>query len=156
MRRLALLALWFTLAVEAQSKKKLSDEERIEILRGITAEYATAKVLIPRSRKALPIDSTGKYDKGIWDDAMKEFGPAARSGEQVQITKIILEDDKILLELNHGFARMIVDGSNSIRGALLSWCWDHHLLPFRTPHGLEGRQPTDIKLIRIVEVFSWL
>src|SRR5579859_5592866 len=39
-----------------------------------------------------------------------------------------------LLELNHGFARMIVDGSNSIRGALLSWCWDHHLLPFRTPH----------------------
>ena len=102
MRRFALLALSFTLAVEAQSKKKLSDEERIEILRGMSAEYATAKVLIPRSRKALPLDSNGKYDKSIWDDAMKEFGPAARSGEQIQVTKISLEDDKILLELNHG------------------------------------------------------
>ncbi len=102
MRRFALLALSCVLVLEAQSKKKLSDEERIEILRGMTAEYATAKVLIPRSRKALPIDSTGKYDKSIWDDAMKEFGPAARSGEQVQVTKISFEDDKVILELNHG------------------------------------------------------
>ena len=45
MRRFALLALSCTLTglmVEAQSKKKLSDEERIEILRGMTAEFATA------------------------------------------------------------------------------------------------------------------
>ncbi len=101
MRRLLLLSLSFTLAINA--KQKLSDEERIEIIRGMSSEFATAKTMIPRSRKPLVIQSEGaKWDKTAWDDAMKEFGPAARSGELVQVTKITIEDDKILLELNNG------------------------------------------------------
>ena len=81
---------------------KLTDEQRIEIIRGLTAEYATVKAFLPRSKKALPIDTSGKYDKSQWEAAGKEFGPAARVGDLVQITKVSIEDDKILLEINNG------------------------------------------------------
>ena len=81
---------------------KLTDEQRIEILRGLTAEYATVKSFLPRSKKALVIDTAGKYDKAQWEAAGKEFGPAARVGDLVQITKVSIEDDKILLEINGG------------------------------------------------------
>ena len=82
--------------------KKLTFEDRVEIVRGIMAEFATAKVLLPRSKKALPFESSGSYDKSTWDDAAREFGPAARVGDQVQITKVTIESNRILLEINHG------------------------------------------------------
>ena len=83
-------------------EKKLSVDERLTLLRGLTAEYAKAKVLIPRSKKALAVEPTGKWDKDAWEKANVEFGPAARVGEMVQITKVKIEDDRVELELNHG------------------------------------------------------
>jgi hypothetical protein len=101
MLRIALcLALLATSQLEAG--RKLTDDERLEIIRGLTAEYATLKVLLPRSKKPLPIQSDGTYDKQAWDLANKEMGPAGRVGDAVQITKVTLEDDKILLEINGG------------------------------------------------------
>ena len=47
---------------------KLTWEDRVELTRGLTAEYATVKVLLPRSRKALEYDSNGGYDKKQWSD----------------------------------------------------------------------------------------
>lgn len=82
--------------------QKLNVEQRIEIVRGLTAEYATAKIILPRSKKPLPLDSKGNWDKKVWDDAGKELGPAARAGDLVQVTKVTIEDDKILLEINGG------------------------------------------------------
>ena len=82
--------------------KKLTEDDRIEILRGLMAEYATVKTILPRSRKPLPFDSNGTWDKQAWAEAGKEFGPAARVGDQVQITRVNMESDKILLEINHG------------------------------------------------------
>lgn len=81
---------------------KLTPEERVEILRGLTAEYATLKVLLPRSKKPLPFESSGTWDKRKWEESQREFGPAGRPGDLVQITKIEIEDDKILLEINGG------------------------------------------------------
>ena len=83
-------------------EKKLTVDERMTLLRGLTAEYAKAKVLIPRSKKSLAIEPTGKWDKDAWEKANVEFGPAARVGEMVQITKVKIEDDRVELELNHG------------------------------------------------------
>ena len=83
-------------------EKKLTVDERMTLLRGLTAEYAKAKVLIPRSKKSLAIEPTGKWDKDAWEKAIVEFGPAARVGEMVQITKVKIEDDRVELELNHG------------------------------------------------------
>ncbi len=82
--------------------KKLTEDDRVEILRGLMAEYATVKTILPRSRKPLPFDSTGTWDKQAWAEAGKQFGPAARVGDQVQITHVSIESDKILFEINHG------------------------------------------------------
>jgi len=82
--------------------KKLTDDDRVEILRGIMAEYATVKTFLPRSKKPLPFDSTGTWDKQAWAEAGKEFGPAARVGDQVQVTRVSIENDKIVLEINGG------------------------------------------------------
>src|ERR1044072_8876961 len=82
--------------------QKLYFDQRVEIVRGLMAEYATAKVILPRSQKPLPFESDGKYDKAVWLEASKEHGPAARVGDLVQITKVTIDDDKIVLEINGG------------------------------------------------------
>ncbi|MFN0104535.1 MAG: hypothetical protein ACKV2U_20910 [Bryobacteraceae bacterium] len=97
-----LLFLMFPAALVSAKEKKLSTDERMALLRGLTAEYAKAKILIPRSKKSLTVEPTGKWDKDAWEKANVEFGPAARAGEMVQITKVKIEDDRVELELNHG------------------------------------------------------
>jgi hypothetical protein len=100
MRMLLLIALLFSpLPSEA---RKLTDDERLEILRGMTAEFATLKILLPRSKKPLGVKEDGTFDKQQWDEAAKELGPAGRKGDLIQITKVTIEDDKILLEINGG------------------------------------------------------
>ena len=95
------VALAVALALPAPGEK-LTDEDRVEIIRGLTAEYATAKVLIPRSRKALTYKSDGTWDKPQWSEAGKENGPAARIGDLVQITRVGIEHDRLILEINGG------------------------------------------------------
>ena len=82
--------------------EKLTEEDRIELLRGLTSEYATAKIALPRSRKPLTVKPTGAYDKTEWWNATKENGPAARVGDSVQITKVTIDEDRIVLEINNG------------------------------------------------------
>src|SRR5690242_12062891 len=81
---------------------KLTPDERVELVRGLMAEYATVKGFLPRSKKPLPFDDKGTWDKKKWEEMGKQFGPAARVGDQVQITKVDLESDRILLEINNG------------------------------------------------------
>lgn len=82
--------------------KNLTPEERVGIIRGLTAEYATAKIALPRSKKALSYDASGTWDKKQWDAAGRQYGPAARVGDLVQVTKIDLDDDRITIEINNG------------------------------------------------------
>jgi hypothetical protein len=98
----ALALIVAALPVPLRSSDKLTYDERVELVRGLTAEFATAKTFLPRSKKPLEFESTGAYDKKQWQAIAKEMGPAARTGDQVQITKVTLEDDKILLEINGG------------------------------------------------------
>ncbi len=99
MRYLAFLLLP---ALLSAGNEKLSPEQRVELIRGLTAEFATVKLMLPRSKKALEYDVSGKYDKADWDEAAKERGPAAKVGDQIQITKVAVHDDGILLEINGG------------------------------------------------------
>lgn len=110
MRVLTLIAVAGTLAliVSAADKPdkvdKLTIEDRVELTRGLSAEYANAKVLLPRSKKALEFDAqTATYDKKEWIAIAKESGPAARTGDTVQVTKVDLFDDHIVLQINGGF-----------------------------------------------------
>jgi hypothetical protein len=112
MRILALIAMAGTLAPLALASdkdkdkiEKLTMEDRVELTRGLSAEYANAKVLLPRSKKPLEFDAqNGTYDKKAWSAIAKESGPAARTGDTVQVTKVDLFDDHIIMQINGGFA----------------------------------------------------
>jgi hypothetical protein len=82
--------------------KKLTFDQRVALMRGLVAEYAKVKTALPRSKKPLEIDTKGNYDKQKWGDSYKEFGPCARVGDLVQVTKIDIEKDRILFEINGG------------------------------------------------------
>jgi len=81
---------------------KLSFDERVEIERGLNAEYATLKVILPHAKKPLVIHSDGQYDKAEWEESLRTEGPAARLGDQIQITSVKIESNKILLDINGG------------------------------------------------------
>jgi hypothetical protein len=51
----------------------------------------------------LEFDAKGTWDKKEWSNVAKEFGPAARTGDLVQVTKIDIEGDRIVLQINGGF-----------------------------------------------------
>jgi len=102
MNRLLMGALALAWSLDTAPAAKLTFEERTEIVRGLTAEYATAKLPVPRSKKPLEVTTAGKHEKERWDESMKENGPAARVGDEIQITKVDIEEESILLELNGG------------------------------------------------------
>ncbi len=85
--------------------KKLTEDDRVELLRGLMAEYATVKSYLPRSKKPLTFNSDGTWDKHKWEEQGRELGPAARVGDLVQITKVGIDDDKIVLEINNGLRK---------------------------------------------------
>lgn len=98
----ACLLLLSILAPSAARAQKLSEDDRVEILRGLLSEYATVKAYLPRSKKPLPFDASGSYDKQYWAQAGQQFGPAARVGDLVQITHVDIEANQIILEINNG------------------------------------------------------
>ena len=89
-------------ATVTAAEQKLTFDERVEIVRGLMAEFATTKAPLPKSKKPLPFEASGKYDAKHWEEVGKEQGPAARIGDLIQVTKVTLESDKILLEINGG------------------------------------------------------
>ncbi|MEI9812837.1 MAG: type II CAAX endopeptidase family protein [Acidobacteriota bacterium] len=104
MKRLVvnIAGLLLAAAVAQADTHKLTDEQKRELVRGLTAEWAKAKIELPVSKKPLPFDSIGARDEEFWKDALYKNGPAARPGDMVQITKIDVDDDKIKVELNDG------------------------------------------------------
>ena len=98
-----LLVALLTASSPAAENPRLTSEDRVLLIRSLTAEYATAKAPLPRSKKALSFESSGTYDKREWDAAGREHGPAARVGDLVQVSKIDIDSDKIVLEINGGF-----------------------------------------------------
>lgn len=85
--------------------RKLSLDQRVELVRGLSSEFATAKIMLPRSRKALPFEENGTWDQKKWQDAIRKDGPAARPGDMVQVTKVDVDDDAITLQLNDGMRK---------------------------------------------------
>lgn len=100
-RGMALLLATMLVASSLRAEK-LTFDQRVDIVRGLMAEYATVKAYLPRSKKPLPYSSEGNYDKKKWQEIGKELGPAARVGDLVQITKVSIEDKEIVLEINGG------------------------------------------------------
>ncbi len=82
---------------------KLTDDEKIELLRGLMSEYATMRVPLARSKKPLEFFVDGTFNRDYWEDTHSSaLGPAARAGEQIQITKVTFQGDRILFDINGG------------------------------------------------------
>jgi hypothetical protein len=103
MRAFAAIVILSALPTAAPAGAKLTFDDRVELTRGLTAEYATAKVLLPVSRKPLELDASGAYDKTAWAEIAKTEGRAARAGDMVQVTKIDIGSDRIELQINGGY-----------------------------------------------------
>jgi hypothetical protein len=100
----SVFAILLTLTPLLRATDKLTEQDRIELMRGLMAEYATVKQLLPRAKRALTFESTGSFDKKEWQAASREYGPAGRVGDTVQITRVSIESDKLVLQINGGFS----------------------------------------------------
>jgi hypothetical protein len=98
----ACLLLPAVLAWAAPQDQKLSEDDRVELLRGLMSEYATVKAYLPRSKKPLPFNAEGNYDQQLWQQIGRELGPAARVGDLVQITHVDIDNERLVLEINNG------------------------------------------------------
>lgn len=66
------------------------------------SEYVTMKVPLARSKKPLEFFVDGTFNRKYWEESFKAMGPAARAGDQVQITKVTFQGDKLLFDINGG------------------------------------------------------
>jgi hypothetical protein len=103
MRTIAALGI-LTLGAALGAADRLTWQDRVELDRGLIYEYANVKVLLPHSRKPLEFNADGTWDKAAWAAIAAHTGPAAREGDVVQITKVTIESDRLLLDVNGGFA----------------------------------------------------
>lgn len=103
MRAFVIVAILSLLPAFSHAADKLTFEDRIELTRGLMAEYATAKILVPHSKKALEFNADGTWDKQRWAEIARTSGPAARVGDMVQITKMDIGEDRLVLQLNGGY-----------------------------------------------------
>lgn len=99
---LTALAIIALVAVRPALSGSDGDAERLALIRDLTAEFGTASLVIPRSKKPLEITPAGTYDADQWTEAMTQYGPAARLGDLVQVTKVEIKKDSIEFEINHG------------------------------------------------------
>jgi hypothetical protein len=81
---------------------KLTDDEKIDLLRGLMSEYATMKVPLARSKKPLEFFVEGTFNRQYWENSAKQVGLAARPGDIVQITKVTFQGDRLLFDINGG------------------------------------------------------
>jgi hypothetical protein len=94
------LALFLPVLLNAE---KITEEDRLRIVRGLTAEYANAKVVFPMSKKPLEVNADGSWNQTKWKEAMqKSAAPAVKQGDQMQITRVAVNEDNIVMEINGG------------------------------------------------------
>ncbi len=103
MRVLLIVAIVGALA-PVSAPAKLTDEQKLTLLRDLTSEYGSAQIIVPRSKKPLEVRADGAFDPQEWGEALREHGPAARLGDMVQITKVDFKGKKLELEINHGIS----------------------------------------------------
>lgn len=134
----------------------LSEADRTELIRTLNAEFGTAKVQIPRSKKPLELRPSGQYNREQWSEAMVKFGPAARVGDLVQITAIRFQGKKMVFEINYGLSggrkwwhRIQVSGASS-RGTTLGATQSTHApggtkLALVFPGAIPAKSPREFK-----------
>lgn len=80
----------------------LTEENRIAIIRGVSSEYARARVTLPRGEKPVELNEKGEYREGDLKALVMKYGPGVDVGQELQITRIEFRRQEILFEINGG------------------------------------------------------
>ena len=85
-------------------RPRISNENRLQLIRLVSAEFAFTQVPLPRGEKGLTLKSDGELEPAGQGLArlIATHGAAARPGDRVQISSIEFKDRSIVLEINGG------------------------------------------------------
>ncbi|MGB7621394.1 MAG: hypothetical protein WBN92_03505 [Terriglobia bacterium] len=88
--------------VAKETGSTLTDENRVNILRGVSSEYAHARVALPRGEKPVVLNGKGDFDTNDLKALVMKYGSAVEVGQELQITRIEFRAQEILFEINGG------------------------------------------------------
>jgi hypothetical protein len=85
--------------------RKLTGPDRVDIIRGMTAEMAFARKPFPMGKTGLKLDAQSGVitpDGQQLDAIMAGYGPALKAGDRARITDVKFKDKSIIFEINGG------------------------------------------------------
>jgi hypothetical protein len=80
----------------------LKPKSRMDIMRGLIAEYATLKTPLPRGEKGLFVKADGQIEQENLKKEITAEGTALQPNVLIQITDIVFRDKEIAFEINGG------------------------------------------------------
>jgi len=89
-------------AVQGKNQQRITEQSRIELIRGLSSEIVVAKIAMPRGKRGIVVNDKGKINQAQADAEMRNNGEAIRAGMPVEITKITFKSDSIVFDLNGG------------------------------------------------------
>jgi hypothetical protein len=137
----------------------LTKEQRLEIIRGLSAELCFARVVFPIGKKGLVLKD-GKVVSPTPEDMrqlLADWGPAVKPGDRAQITSVVIKGNSIRFEINGGpikkqkwYQRIEIGGMGGMtpispnsnpntnpRGSYVDLAFDGHI-PSLTPQQVKG------------------
>jgi hypothetical protein len=137
----------------------LTKEQRLEIIRGLSAELCFARVVFPIGKKGLVLKD-GKVVSPTPEDMrqlLADWGPAVKPGDRAQITNVVIKGNSIRFEINGGpikkqkwYQRIEIGGMGGMtpispnsnpntnpRGSYVDLAFDGHI-PSLTPQQVKG------------------
>jgi hypothetical protein len=91
-------------ATDQSSPSHLSKEQRLELIRGLSAELCFARVQFPMGKKGLVLKD-GKVVSPTPEELrqlLADWGPAVKPGDRTQITSVEIKGNYIRFEINGG------------------------------------------------------
>ena len=89
---------------ELQGRPPVTKQTRLELIRTMQAEFGFAKKLIPKGEKGLQLTSNGQISPDDQSVAIQvaTYGPAAKPGDKLQITDVVIKNSEIVFDINGG------------------------------------------------------
>jgi len=89
---------------ELQGHPPVTKQTRLELIRTMQAEFGFAKRLFPKGDKGLQLTSAGQVSPDDQAVAIQvaTYGPAAKPGDKLQITDVVIKDSLIVFDINGG------------------------------------------------------
>jgi hypothetical protein len=91
-------------ATDLDKRPALNDGTKMQLIRIMDAEFAHSRKYFPVGEKSMVINPDGTVKPG--DDTLfrmaQSFGAAAKIGDKVQITNVVIHERSIYLEINGG------------------------------------------------------